>query len=210
MKLRKFLLALLLVALGIIGWAVWPREASLRRFDPKIIAQAETDAWRHYYANDWPALANDLCFGARRSYGFSPWRSTVIGWHAAEAARVFRTSHSRDEAMHALPELRLYFRSIQDGIDERFDVNESARLELEWWQLRREHQTWQEYGIAVSRATAMLYGSPHEPFDAACLKRSEMMHYRDQRGQKMTDADWQHIHDGLLEAWTKLGEIVRR
>lgn len=200
----------LLIVVAFSLWFLWPRTANLRRFDPRVMAQIETDAWRHYYAHDWLALTWDIGSGARRSYGFSPYRSCVIGWYAMDAARVFQASRSRSEAMQAIPALTHYFEAIQAGIDDPIDISEAARLELEWWQLRREKQTWQQYGITVSKATAVLYAMPHEPLDEACLKRAEMMSLRDRQGKAMTAADWDRIEQGLRDAWTALSAQVRR
>jgi hypothetical protein len=81
--------------------------------------------WRNYYEKHLVALVFDLYRLARREYGFSPWDSTRIAWHAARAAVAFQPTHSREEAQVALPSLESYFRVIACGSAAKFNPRPS-------------------------------------------------------------------------------------
>ena len=200
-------LALVIVLLG-GGWFFWPRKADMRAFDPDAMAHMETDAWRHYYEKRWFALFSDLYGGARNQYGFSPCDSVLLSFHAARASKVFQTSRSRDEAWQAIPALESYFRVIARGASHPVDVPEAARTELEWWQLRREGRTWLQYGRAIAVATGTLYGMSADTFEAASLKRAEMMNARDNKGRSIDREDWSRIEAGLRTAWRQIKDAV--
>jgi hypothetical protein len=87
------------------AYACWPRHADLTRFDPATMARLETEMWRHYYERRYLPLFGDLYDVSRREYGFSPLASMRIAVAAAQAAKTFQPSTSREEAEAALPYL---------------------------------------------------------------------------------------------------------
>ena len=94
---------------------------------------------------------------------------------------------------------------------EPFDTAEAARLELDWWQARREAIIGPEqYDVTVARVSAIAYGKPVDDPSllTAGIGRAEAMAYRDARGQAMTDANWTTIEDQLLRAYQLLKTAV--
>lgn len=206
--MRRALLACAVCLAVLIAWFCWPRHANLRGFDPQAMARVETAAWRHYYEKQWPALFRDLYRGGRAQYGFSPCDACQLALHAARAARRFQPSRNRAEAEQAIAPLIDYFRVIRRGANAEFDPDVAAAQELEWWQLRREDQPWQEYGRAIAAASATVYGRAPAQLEPGSLKRAALMDLRDRKGRSMTDADWQEIERGLVEAWTLIKQAV--
>ena len=198
----------LTVALLGAGWFFWPRKADMRGFDPDAMARVETKAWRHYYEKRWFALFADLYDGARHQYGFSPCDSVLLSFHAARSSWIFQPSRSREEAWQAVPALERYFRVIAKGAPPSFDVRRAAQTEIEWWQLRREGKTWQEYGRAIAVATGVVYGLPPEKLEPASSKRAEMMDARDNKRKSIDEDDWRSIEAGLRTAWRQIKDAV--
>jgi hypothetical protein len=91
-----------------------------------------------------------------------------------------------------------------------FDVDVAARLELDWWQARREAVAPADYGVTIAKVAAMTYGRPAD--DPAILgsgiARAEAMALRDARGQGISDSDWRKIEDRLLEAYRLLKAAI--
>jgi hypothetical protein len=204
-----------LVALLVIvsaAYVFWPRTANLREFDAERVAQLETRMWRSYYEQRYVLLLLDLYALSRDEYGFSPRDSLAIAWYAARAARTFQPTRSRAEAQQALPLLERYFAVIRAHGGETFDVREAARLELDWWQLRRENSMPAEYGQVIARVTAVLFGANNPDVERAGRLRAEMMTYRDERREgRMQQADWAHIERELANSYRALhAGIVRR
>ncbi|MDX2227241.1 MAG: hypothetical protein SFY92_09160 [Verrucomicrobiae bacterium] len=200
------LVAVLLLGFGV--WACWPRQADIRTFDPSQMAAAETQAWRDYYGKKPLALFSGLYAQGRRQ-GFSPCDSFFMAYNAGNAARTFQKSRSRQEAMKALPALEKYFRIVRRGSGGKLDPVRAAQLELEWWQQRRESKPVSDYAETVAAAWKEIYQTSDSGVEGAALIRCMMMDVRDSmRDEKMTEADWDRIREGLTQSYTRLKEAV--
>lgn len=204
---RRRTLVLVLAAFVLLGvaYVFWPRTGHLRDFEPARVAQLETRMWRAYYERRYAALLRDLYVLSRAEYGFSPADSLAIAWYAARAAQVFQPTRSRTEAQEALPLLERYYGVLRARGGESFDVTEAARLELDWWQLRREKVPPAVYGQVIAQTAVVVFGTDNADLRRAGLLRAEMMQYRDERsGGRMQEADWAHIGAQLTHSYTAL------
>jgi hypothetical protein len=210
MNRRTVIFALALVVLGSGAYASWPRQADLRGFDPAEIARLEAAMWRDYYEMRHVALFGDLYRLSRTQFGFAPLDSFRIALAAARAARAFQPTRSREAADAALPLLETYYGLLASGIPGGFDVAEAARLELDWWQARREAASPDQYGVTVARVSAIVYGKPADDPSllTAGIGRAEAMAYRDEIGEAMTDPDWSEIECRLRRAYWSLKAAV--
>jgi hypothetical protein len=191
---------------AVIVYAAWPRKADLRAFDPAGTGQFETAMWRDYYEKRYPRLFYHLYESSRTQFGFSPLDSVRIALAAAQAAKTFQPTRSRQEAAAALPHLVVYYSLLRGAAPAAFDVQQAANLELDWWQARREAVPAQDYGITVARVAALTYGMSAEAsaMQAYGIGRAQAMAYRDARGAGITDADWSNIESQLREAYQQL------
>jgi hypothetical protein len=182
----------------------------LRGFDPAETARLETAMWRDYYEKRYVALFGHLYELSRTQFGFAPLDSFRIALSAAQAAKAFQPTRSREAANAALPPLVTYFRLLASGTPGGFDVEEAARLELDWWQARREAVGPGQYGVTVARVAAITYSKPaNDPsLLISGIGRAEAMAYRDARGQAMTDPDWSEIECRLRRAYRSLKAAV--
>ena len=187
------------------AYVLWPRTAHLRAFDPTRVAQIETRMWRSYYEQRYAALLVDLYALNRDQYGFSPADSLAIAWYAAGAAHTFQPTRSRAQAQQALPMLERYYAVLRERGGEAFDAREAARLELDWWQLRRENAQASEYGAVIARTTSAIFHADNAEVRRAGLLRAEMMRYRDERGDgRMRESDWAHVESELMHSYQAL------
>jgi hypothetical protein len=210
MSRRTVILTLALVS-GLIGaYASWPRHADLRRFEPAEIARLETAMWRDYYDKRYPALFYHLYEMSRTQFAFSPLDSLRIALAAAHAAKAFQPTRSREAANAALPPLVTYYRLLASATPGGFDAEAAARLELDWWQARREAVSPEQYGVTVAGVAAITYGKrPDEPsLLISGFGRADAMAYRDARAQAMTDQDWTEIECRLRRAYRSLKAAV--
>jgi len=208
---RSILLIFLLLALAALGYALWPRQANLRDFDVGAVAHLETGMWHDYYSHDYKSLASRLYSLYRDVYRFSPADSTRLAYFAGKAAQVFQPTSSRDEAQVALPLLVSYYTLLRDRSGEAFDPDKAAQLELNWWQLRREHVSPKEYGEVVAQVAEELFKVHNEHIEKSAQLRAEMMRYRDDRRDGGMQADdWTHIEKNLTESYSELKTGVRR
>lgn len=205
---KLVLLAAAVVALVAV-WAVTPGRDRFRDFDPRQVGRAEAALWRDYYEHRSVALALGLIAADRNAFGLSPWDSLMSGLDAAEAARTFQRSRSRAQAQAALPALTRHFAILARATRSHFEPATAARLELEWWRLRRESDSGpQAYAPAVAAATAYIYGVDAARLTDYARLRSEAMQLRDDRGARITDADWARISNLLQRAYASLKSAV--
>ncbi|MCK1279560.1 hypothetical protein IVB46_30515 [Bradyrhizobium sp. 61] len=194
------------------AYAVIPRRADLRAFDPAEMARLETAMWRDYYDKRYAALFYHLYESTRTQFGFSPLRSLQIALGAAGAARTFQPTRSRPEADAALPALVGYYRDFASAAPMAFDAHEAARLELDWWQARREAADPRDYGLTIARVTALTYGKSADDSGIRQfgIARAEAMAFRDARGEAIAETDWAGIENRLGEAYRSLKASVGR
>jgi hypothetical protein len=105
-----------------------------------------------------------------------------------------------------LPELVVYYALLRPAAPVAFDTDKLARLELDWWQARRESAGPRDYGRTIAEVAALTYGkSPDDPAIAASgVARAEAMAHRDARREGMTERDWAEIEGQLLQAYKLL------
>lgn len=211
-SMRKVILGTAAAAGLVTAYAGIPRQADLRAFDPAEMARLETAMWRDYYDKRYAALFYHLYASTRTQFGFSPFRSLHIAFSAAEAARTFQPTQSRQEANTALPALVAYYRDFAAAAPVAFDVEEAARFELDWWQARREAVGPRDYGQTIARVAALTYGksADDEGIRQFGIVRAEAMAYRDGRGEGITEADWAAIETRLAGAYRSLKSSVAR
>jgi hypothetical protein len=209
---RRVLLGAAAAAVLAAAYGGIPRQADLRAFDPAGTARLETAMWRDYYDKRYAALFYHLYASTRTQFGFSPSGSLHIALSAAEAAKAFQPTHSRQEANAALPGLVAYYRDFAAAAPVAFDVEEAARLELDWWQARREAVRPQDYGLTIARVAALTYGKSVD--DAGIrqfgITRAEAMAFRDAKAEAITEADWTAIEIQLTGAYRSLKASVAR
>jgi hypothetical protein len=201
-------LAVTIIAALAMAYACIPRDADLAGFDPDGMARRETLMWRHYYETQYVALFIDLYALARNEYGFSPLDSMRIAVAAASAAKAFQPTASRAEAEVALPELASYFRMLAGGARVTFDIDDTARTELAWWQARHEAVKADDYGAIVARVGTLVYGIDSDEMRRAGVVRARAMYYRDAHGTNMMEADWVTIEDQLRLAYGMLKHAI--
>ena len=210
-KILLVLLFLLVLALAGAGYALWPRKGDLREFDADAVARLETAMWRDYYGHDYKSLATRLYSLYRDQYHFSPADSAQLAYNSGKAAQLFQPTASRAEAQIALPFLVTYYTLLRDRSGEIFDADNAARLELDWWQLRRENATPEQYGNVVAQVAEELFKVHNEHIQKSSQIRAAMMRYRDDRRDgRMQPEDWDHIEQNLIEAYRELRAGVAR
>ena len=204
---RATIVALALVCVALY-WSI-PRNADLRSFDPAKMAALETAMWRDYYDKRYLNLFFNLYLSSRGEFGFSPLDSMKIALASANAARTFQPTRSREEANAALPSLVSYYDLLARAAPAPFHAEQAARLELDWWQARREDVPPEIYGKTIAATSAMLYAKTDELMLQAGIERAQAMAFRDQHRNDMTDADWSEIELRLFKAYSKLQRSVK-
>jgi hypothetical protein len=150
---------------------------SVRDFDPVRLGTAETDAWVGYYRRRWAGVLRSFLTMVRVGFGLS-WPDTVRGaWWVLRANQAWAPADNRPDVARAY--MRRFYALVARRQHETFDVDEAARLEVEWW---RVHRAMQHEGApfdalvdAVAALYAHVYGLPAAAVRPAAEGRSEAM-----------------------------------
>jgi hypothetical protein len=215
-KTRWLVLGALL--LGLLAWAGFdllaPRQTSLRAFDAQEVARLETAMWRSYYDKERLALFGQLAELLRQQYRLPLLRSNAVAFQAAKAAFVFKEGRGRSDYEKALPNLVKYYSAIRAVSDIAFDVDQVAKLELEWWIIHRERNKYSRADLdrSLAELPAALYQMPVEKFAEHARLRAEAMLIRDQKAEQggVSDTDWQRIDELLQASWQSLHHAVNQ
>lgn len=192
-----------------------PQQHSIRAFDPKEVAQLETDMWRSYYDKNPALLFWQLARGLRQQFHAPFWRSFTLGFQATKAAFVFKKGKARTDYQKTLPDLIAYYEAIQTLSADSFNVPKVANLELEWWIVhrQREQYSYDDLADALVQTSAALYNQPAPPFVTYGRLRADAMRLCDEvryHPGGATEADWQRINLELRQAWGSLHTVVQR
>jgi hypothetical protein len=211
---RSLLLLALLFVGGVLYDLYFPRTAKMREFNADEVARLETAMWRSYYEKKQVQLFNQLSELLRTQYHMPLVRSNQVAYYAASAAFTFKDGKSEKDFEKALPELVNFYSAIRKMSDVPFDVDQVARLELQWWIIHRER--WKrkpdELPKALAELQAAIYSVPLDRVMEHGRLRAQAMAIRDTKadaGQAMTEEDWKKINELLRQSWGSLAEAVK-
>lgn len=212
-KKKRVILIILALLLAYALFDLYgPRSSKMRSFDANEVARLETAMWKSYYSRERVKLYNQLTELLRTQYNLPFIRSNAVAYQASRAAFVFKDGHNRGEYEKALPYLVKFYSSVRQVSDVPFDVDRTARLELEWWIIHRERKSHAAGDLdrALADLPAEIYGVPAERLMEHARLRAEAMTIRDAKAEQggVTDADWAKIDELLHASWQTLYKAV--
>jgi hypothetical protein len=206
--LKIILILLSILVIWIITDLNYPYKTDLKNINAPEMARLDEAMWRSYYERKPLQLFLQSAELMRIQFKAPFCRSNLLAFHAAKAAFIFKGGKNRSDYEKALPNLTKYFEQINAISDTPFDTKLAAKLELEWWIIRRYRQEhppaeWEKY---LAEAAAAIYHKPAEKFKDYAHFRTEAMLLRDKKGDKITENDWQEINNLLQKAWSSFRE----
>lgn len=180
-----------------------------RQFDPDVLADAEVEMWRAYYAHERAQLLVLLVSTLRDQYDLSWFESAVPCFHFARAAVRFARMTKRYETV--LPDLEAGYRAVERARPQGLQAERLARAELGWWVARRSRATSSpgQVGAAIARLYSAVFHVPEERVEEAALLRAQAAALRD-HSQAHGETDWQQVSVLLHASYRSLHEAVAR
>jgi hypothetical protein len=161
-----------------------PRTTPMRSFEPHRIAFYECDAWVSYYRRDWGRFMRAAIGLVREGFGMS-WPRTIRGAYMVLRANQLWAPNPDNDPVAAQTMMRRFFSLVNSAHHLGIDVDEAARLEVNWWRVHRELQYCREpdgYLVqpltdALADAYAHVYSiDPGSVRAAAALRAEAMVH----------------------------------
>jgi hypothetical protein len=152
----------------------------MRSFDPRKVGTLECDAWVAYYRREWLKFLRAAIGLTRHTFGL-PWPQTLYGaWLVLRANQLWAPKDNDPDG--ARRQMRRFYALVARHHGEKIDVDEAARLEVEWWRVHREvqHAPDGEADIeplvdALARLYAHVYGVPQPDTTQAARERALAM-----------------------------------
>ncbi len=121
----------------------------MRDFDPIRLGSYEADAWVAYYQRHWGMFLRASLGLVREGFGL-PGPATVRGaWLVMRANQKWAPYPDNDpDAARAY--MRRFYALVAARNGESFDLDEAARLEVEWWRRHRQLQRESTDGSTVT------------------------------------------------------------
>ncbi len=217
-RLAQLAAIIFVIVTAFAGWVAIdlnrPYKVDIRAFDPNEVARLDTAMWRSYYSRDRVKLFSQLSDLLEGEFHFPLWRRQRVAIYAAKAAFVFKDGKTREDYEKALPDIKRFYSEIHDVSATDFNVDEAARLELEWWIVHRQRTQHASGDLskALANSAAVIYGVPPGTLKEYGDLRAAAMEIRDneQAGGGVSEADWQHIDDLLHRSWASLYTAVNK
>ena len=188
----------------------------MRAFDPVRLGNYEADVWIAYYQRRWGVFLRGAIGMVRVGFGM-PWARTVHGaWLVLRANQVWAPYPDNDPD-RARSLMRTFYVLVRRTHRETFDLDEAARLEIEWWRVHRYLQREAPDGSieplvdALAALYAHVYGVPVGAVREAARHRAEAMRISDAwvaAGCDPASPSLSAERDELIEGYARLREAV--
>lgn len=214
--MRKVLLVILILFVLLAAWIAidlnYSYKVNIGHFDPDEIARLDTAMWRSYYGRERVQLFRELGEMLKSQFHFPFWRRQLAAFYAARAAFVFKDGQTREDYEKALPDLKKFYTEIHDISITEFDVEQAAKLELEWWIVHRQRKEYPpgELSRALAYGAAAIYDSSPDDLKEYADTRARAMEIRDNKAEAggVTEEDWKKIDELLHRSWRALNLVV--
>ena len=142
----------------------------MRSFDPTRLGGYEADAWVAYYRRRWGPFLRASLGLVREGFGLPPAATLRGAWLVMRANQAWAPYPDNDPD-RARACMRRFYAMVAGRHGATFDLDEAARLEVEWWRVHRIHQREEVDGSAdpLTEALAALYAHTYGVERAAVL-----------------------------------------
>src|SRR5262245_56424966 len=115
------------------------RTSPMRTFDPVKLGNYEADVWIAYYQRRWRRFLASAIGLVRSGFSLS-WPRTLRGALLGLRANHLWSPYPDNDPDGARRCMRAFYALVATQHGESFDLDEAARLEINWWRVHRELQ----------------------------------------------------------------------
>jgi hypothetical protein len=111
-------------------------DSPMRNFDPAKIAYYEKENYVAYYQKDWLKLLRVSVGMVKETFGLSLWQAIYAAYLVA-CAEIAAAPFPNNDIPRAEAHMRRFYALIKRIHQADFDIDEVARLEVNWWVVHR-------------------------------------------------------------------------
>jgi hypothetical protein len=182
-------------------------------FDPRRVAYYEKENWVAYYQKRWLRLLVVSVGMVKESFDLSNWQALRAAYLVARAEMAAAPFPDND-IPRAEAYMRRFYTLVKKAHGAYFDVEQAARLEVNWWGVHRQLFGQTENQPLVDALTdlyAVLYGAEAGRVRQAAYHRAQAMVYSDRwvnEGRSSDSPLLTQVEAELLKSYTALGEAA--
>jgi hypothetical protein len=182
-------------------------------FDPRRVAYYEKENWVAYYQKRWLRLLVVSVSMVKESFGLSLWQALYAAYLVARA-EIAAAPFPDNDIPRAEAYMRRFYALVKKIHRAHFDVDQAARLEVNWWVVHRQLFGQTENQPLVDALTdlyTVLYEVEAGRVRQAAYHRAQAMVYSDRWVNEGRVADsplLTQVESELLESYTALCEAV--
>jgi len=193
---------LLIVAVVLLAaYCFWPRNSSLRNFDPLRISELQIQIWKEAAAKNRTGTIPLLFELYEGQYKIPPITALMISFDMARALNIFATAPDAADQEKALLPLRMAYVNLKKSTKGTFEPDAVARMELATWMLQADHAKRGPLTTSISERLGILY----EMDPARCLPIAKRFA---QARKDVADGLWPEAQTESLAGWTALEELT--
>src|ERR1700694_239605 len=110
---------------------------SIRTFDPARVARLETENWVAYYQKRWGRLLQVSVGLVKEAFGLNTWQALQAAYLIGRA-EIAAAPFPANDIPKAEAYMRRFYALVKQAHHETFDVEQAARLEVNWWVVHRQ------------------------------------------------------------------------
>ena len=189
------------------------KTRTIRTFDPARVARLETENWEAYYQKRWGRLLQVSVGMVQEAFGLNLWQA-LQGAYLVGRAEMAAAPFPDNDVPKAEAYMRRFYGMVKRIHHENFDVDQAARLEVNWWVVHRQNFLKEDSGPLVEALIELYSATFHQPRErvyAAAFHRAEAMRYSDQwvNGSRASgDPLLAQVEAELLKSYTALRAAV--
>jgi hypothetical protein len=189
------------------------RTKTIRTFNPARVARLETENWEAYYQKRWARLLRVSVGMVQEAFGLNILQALQAAYLVGRAEMAAAPFPDND-VPKAEAYMRRFYGLVRRVHHENIDVDQAARLEVNWWVVHRQNFL-KEDSQPLVEALVGLYAAtfrlPRERVYEAAFRRAEAMRYSDRwvNGSKASgDPLLAQVEAELLKSYTALRAAV--
>jgi hypothetical protein len=182
-------------------------------FDPRQVAYYEKENWVAYYQKRWLRLLLVSVSMVKESFGLSLWQAVYAAYLVARA-EIAAAPFPDNDIPRAEAYMRRFYALVKKVLHADFDVEQTARLEVNWWVIHRQlfgKTENQALVDALADLYAAVYGVEAGRVRQAAYHRAQAMIYSDRwinEGRVADSPLLTQVESELLKSYTALREAA--
>jgi hypothetical protein len=149
---------LLLILVGLLVYALWPRKPGLTKFNPESAATYQADAWLAVAEGESLRAAKSYFLLFEREFGIPPTAALMAAQNASRSLQIIRKAADEADQEKARPAFQELYAILKRETKGEWDSDLAARRDFAIWVAVASGTDPQTLATSITELWGMLYG----------------------------------------------------